>query len=576
MTTLRIYDSASGDCLALRDDDSTLLIYDTGLKASYKRGQGFRRALDDSGLDPVTVAISHIDGDHVGGLIAWVEDIFRSSPSLRDARHRAQSQILEVWCNVPPEDRAFLTSVGADLSARDGDDERVSSLPRDGETEFLWKYLLADNLIERWEGDIEKLPGLARSQRVIRRRFGVDPGPPYQDDDQSRNRRRSDSHLSRAEWGPDRDHELAEAFATTRAWIRETFAGEEEIDFLDDLDSDRGRMHFHGPMDLDVSWAESPPWGQVLISYRGKVHGAPFIEIGLWMHNAHTNIEITMDHYGGTNSSLDELRGLLDGADNIQQFLSNLLQEADVPGLSRHERIRLTCVKALLGLLPVQETLDRLNVFGALRLLGIPLSGYDYSLYAGSPQSLKPARTNCTIVGPTKADVDALADRWHEFGRRLGVRAPSVALMDCMAMSRMTTWQADTSVKNLSSLALGFPDTGSGSALLLTGDSLNAQVLDTARLLRIFSGKSLIYQVPHHGSNHNTDCQHGPHPDGHFNASCPIAFISGGLDPNKKSLSDRPAADVLHFFGGGNSTTVIHAREKMIASALHHFDIALG
>ena len=117
MAILRIYDSGDGDCIAIRERRSTSFIFDTGLRSKYRRcsternSKGFGLALFHAvgapqtkgsrsrrKISPPVVVISHIDNDHIGGLLEWTEDIIKHSDTQSDARKRARKEIREVWC----------------------------------------------------------------------------------------------------------------------------------------------------------------------------------------------------------------------------------------------------------------------------------------------------------------------------------------------------------------------------------------------------------------------------------------------------------------------------------------------
>jgi hypothetical protein len=99
------------------------------------------------------------------------------------------------------------------------------------------------------------------------------------------------------------------------------------------------------------------------------------------------------------------------------------------------------------------------------------------------------------IVGPQKAEIEALQKAFDEFIQAKGLSAEAVLAA-----------YSDTSVPNLSSLAC-LVSMG-GKKILLTGDARGDKVLaglKQAKLLKTAPLKVDILKVPHHGSDRNTD-----------------------------------------------------------------------
>ena len=88
---LRIFQSAHGDCLLLESKDKKLVLCDGGMPSSIKshvRGELGKLRDDERELE--YVYISHIDSDHISGVLQLLEDevewrIFEYRQSINDA-----------------------------------------------------------------------------------------------------------------------------------------------------------------------------------------------------------------------------------------------------------------------------------------------------------------------------------------------------------------------------------------------------------------------------------------------------------------------------------------------------------
>jgi hypothetical protein len=70
---IQLFQSAHGDCLLLEATDGTRLLSDGGIKGSF-RDHVLRRLAND-GVDIDLLCVSHIDQDHIGGVLAYLENM---------------------------------------------------------------------------------------------------------------------------------------------------------------------------------------------------------------------------------------------------------------------------------------------------------------------------------------------------------------------------------------------------------------------------------------------------------------------------------------------------------------------
>ncbi|WP_299961104.1 hypothetical protein [uncultured Roseobacter sp.] len=102
-----------------------------------------------------------------------------------------------------------------------------------------------------------------------------------------------------------------------------------------------------------------------------------------------------------------------------------------------------------------------------------------------------------TIVGPTKANLDALQDEWKEW---LDDNEPAITSGDPQALAN-----ADKSIPNLSSIM--FLAETSGKTVLFTGDGRSDHLLDGLGDAGLLDGNGSVHinvlKVPHHGSDRN-------------------------------------------------------------------------
>ena len=101
---IRLFQSAHGDCLLLEGSDGTRLLSDGGIKGSFRKHALPRLASD--GLDIDLLCVSHIDQDHIGGILAYLENmvewrVFRhkNDPDLQPDEPELPG-INEIWHNA--------------------------------------------------------------------------------------------------------------------------------------------------------------------------------------------------------------------------------------------------------------------------------------------------------------------------------------------------------------------------------------------------------------------------------------------------------------------------------------------
>jgi len=101
---IRLFQSAHGDCLLLEGSDGTRILSDGGINGSFRKHVLPRLAND--GLDIDLLCVSHIDQDHIGGVLAYLENmvdwrVFRhkNDPNLRPDEQELPG-ITEIWHNA--------------------------------------------------------------------------------------------------------------------------------------------------------------------------------------------------------------------------------------------------------------------------------------------------------------------------------------------------------------------------------------------------------------------------------------------------------------------------------------------
>jgi len=101
---IQLFQSAHGDCLLLEGSDGTRILSDGGIKGSF-RDHALPRLAND-GMDIDLLCVSHIDQDHIGGVLAYLQNmidwrVFRhkNDPALRPDEPELPG-ITEIWHNA--------------------------------------------------------------------------------------------------------------------------------------------------------------------------------------------------------------------------------------------------------------------------------------------------------------------------------------------------------------------------------------------------------------------------------------------------------------------------------------------
>lgn len=575
MYRLRVYDAGGGDCLALRNGRRTEFIFDTGLKGSadFERHRGFAHALQQAsgkGGAPVVI-ISHVDADHIGGLIAWVEHLIRKCHGdWREAGRAARSQVSQVWCNVPIPDLAL-------ARAFDVPGFLVPPVDNPNQGQQPDSAMPIPQILEHELDSVAQL---------------VDLWPSTKRDD-----RPSPSEVSQAIDSLQTWLSTWETDSPAREHLFETLmsAFPEERDFIQALREGRGvrfgngrvvvefsLFHPSGTMEIYIDFETEPSLADDELDDEPGNRNRSFARHRSWIFEGtrretkgHSRILVIRIHDMTTATSavitaLDDARTPGDAVEVILNYV------AKEKGLSHRERDRLVIVRALFGRLPVAGWKDRLGLFTALRMLGIPVRGIGPKGYLGEgvspPHGVAPKPV---FLSPDRDALRRLAERWSEYESRLQVSVPAEAsLLLAFAADDSFAWKPDRSPTNLSSLSVWFEKIGC-TAVALTGDGLHGQLMDA--LQRTKPNKKagrLVYQIPHHGSRHNTNVREADHPADVLNLPVErVTCLTTGGHLGKHRLS-RPHRQVVRFFA--RDRRVVRTREEMRRRGQPYLDINLG
>jgi len=134
---------------------------------------------------------------------------------------------------------------------------------------------------------------------------------------------------------------------------------------------------------------------------------------------------------------------------------------------------------------------------GEARAQEIPLNaafGGGVILAKQGQQPIQLGNLRLHIVGPTRGNLEALQDQWHDWLAEREAAAPEVAAM------------ADKSIPNLSSVM--FVAESGKRRMLLTGDGRGDHLLDGLVEAGLAPQRRLhvdLFKLPHHGSDRNAD-----------------------------------------------------------------------
>ena len=554
MAVIRVYEARDGDCIALRQDGDTLLIFDTGRKTSANATMGpLRRALNDSvgprtnrnGKTAPVVVVSHVDADHIDGLMGWVDSVFSASSTWNEARRIAQEEVKEVWCNVPPEDRAFrlLETGGAAGSEFDGGGWVSDPLADGAGPGANHAANLPEDWTESWRAELG-FGGSAAAEPL--------------------NRFIADQQLIRGRLWPEASKKVDGESDEGEAGVFEAMArvAETVFDALDEQDEwpDLQRSRYGGS--YRMWWPE----GQIIVDESGLLlvwvllgegTGVRFyIQVGpsgLVLGDAlSAGIGVPLEQ-PDFESAREQALSVLSNSGSPHELLHNVLEELDrTSDLPLSTRAGLSICKMLLGIQPAAALKKRISLFAALRALGIPILGAGGQYLHSGSGAMQVKNQTVRFLAPTKSRIADLEDEWKNLSPRLAVKRPShlglnmaLSFLACRSLVKL-----DDSTSNLSSIALALPNFGSDSGVVLTGDNLHRDIMaELGKAAPHFAQtKRLYYQIPHHGSRSNTHCSADPLPSAMLSATTKmqVAFASGGYAAADK----RPHQEVLKFFKG--------------------------
>src|SRR5687768_12885910 len=91
---LVVLPASKGDCLLLRSGDGTAILVDGGMKGSFRKevSPQLRELVPNECLD--LVCVSHIDNDHISGIVAYFEMLASEGDKSSSMPH-----VKELWHN---------------------------------------------------------------------------------------------------------------------------------------------------------------------------------------------------------------------------------------------------------------------------------------------------------------------------------------------------------------------------------------------------------------------------------------------------------------------------------------------
>ena len=591
--------------MALQNGGKTLLVFDTGTKTYYRRGgrkglskksvmhsgsKGFGLALDDAisrRSGPVPVVISHVDGDHIGGLLAWTKDILTRAKgmTLGEARRLAMSEIKEVWCNVPSQDLALSQMAGLlTLSGKGQHDDHARS--PDPNSISCWDTLPSIMHSAPQQLTAAETMGVLRAYQQLAQ--GVGGRPPKPDDGVFSGKKilKKLARLRLTHW-------LAQAFpeqnptlsALSGLHIRLALSPEHTTEganpssvcmSIDHIDGNLSRVLLQCNLGSNnepgcrcccrcVSGASIPPEVTTVLEKRGDAPERPGMMIDV------TNEELCpgdlQELYERVVEQFAQAGTPLEAA-NAALSLAAEFSEA-TPEIGE----KVTMARIVLGLMPLDGIEDRLTVFRMLEILGIPVKGSSIDNHVGLANNEPPnlAGLDYVVLSPGKTELDHLAAVWHKYEERLVVPKPTFAASFFAALAAPSSmrWCPDRSVSNMSSLSLWFPALTKRGSLLLTGDGRHEAILRELEkhVTSATTEKSgHVFQIPHHGSAHNTRADFASE-----QLPCVVlcpgrrikeAFVSGGrpeLIAEDGKPSPRKQVTLFHEAGAKKVTVVRQA-----------------
>lgn len=638
MNTLRIFEAGKGDCLALRRDGKTLFIFDTGTEKSYSRSHGgeskpknfsangfglaLEQALNKGAGEPPTVIISHVDSDHIGGLMAWVKDVLSRSQNWAQANMIAKNEISQVWCNVPTEVLAWNQNSELQILL-----EQSAYTLGHGSQKFDIALEPEDEINVHEHSPHQIIRLLQKRQRAIQELLEYNKA------------------LSRAEGrdevsaGDSRQHDLSFSDAEGKVfwqWLRTAYPNQK--DFFERFEENGRWWSYYFSTWRNRSWIDLDIEGEGTLklfleeifldadSYDGL---SSEINIGLdrydggscrssfrmniekrshrvdssrkhelWklifpFHQEQDNercrgIRLRFDFRLSAEPSKDfsydrafnKIRKTFHAAelsDSVPEFVSEVLAVLDEFYEPNEELLEISAIlRLLLGVTAIDNIDDKVALFSALKRLGVRLIGdrvEDY-FFRGSNNEVELQRLAYDILTPNLDQLKKLQDGWENYSRSLDITPEfrGGAVMRCLTAPYASRWSPDRSPKNMSSIALWIRHLGSDACMILTGDALHRQVMEgLADLISKRTwGRKVYYQLPHHGGarNTNTDSKYGDELPGDLlcgGRKIRVGFATGGLQRVIRGKGPGPRKEVVDYFASGTRGTIA-VREAILES----------
>ncbi len=628
MRVLRIYDSGTGDCLALRDGMKTLFIYDTGQKECTKRfrrdqeEQGFGRALDQALVieeGPATVVISQPDPAHFGGLQAWAEELLERSQGERGAyRKLAAQEIKEVWCNIPPQDIALARMGGLPVLRTSDDKTPETIVIFDGVPDVLSQH----------ESGLQSVGGIKRDalmpknslkmfqerQKTIQELFGGTVERSF-----------TEQLTTEQLWGVftpggivDIHELLTDCFPKQREFVKDVIKGKCVVELPCTPQQAGGgsgkSLDRYELMALHMSLGETcRVWLELLGSESEGAEAETVMTKEFWsglsieqslseekMRKLRQLLHPFTWHSGEKKKSRVTIRTTLWPSFVVAQFMEALagcatpheafglfLARADeAPSLDQDTREKLAILKLIFGVAPLAGIEERMNLYKTLEVLGVNVRGMSVQTHLGPHQPTLPdlAGLDYAFLAPDADMMEQLMSDWYEFEPALKVRHSfEQALVSSLSAPSALSWRPDGDVSNRSSISLWVKDAGPNSTVVLTGDTAHSQVINGLCDEIAANGRPEqerhYYQIPDHGSIQATNPDHGgdvPPRD----VLCPEgrmarAFSVGGVEePVTGQELAGPNDKVLAFHAPG-ARTVNAVRGILSGKGKGHYDIRL-
>jgi ribonuclease BN (tRNA processing enzyme) len=605
-SSLRFYRSAKGDCIAVRTNDQTRLIFDTGEsgKTNFCKGKdrqksiGFGKALFDAGNSCPIVVISHVDRDHIGGLQAWVDELLKEKMNWKTAREMARKEIKEVWCNIPTTALALSQLANISFLAENVDlveeyqqadidqwlrDLKSSSDPQNAE--FDDPFIVFDNFSK-----------LEEAAKFI---FGegADDGDRIDQELKNDQAKNMDEVVRLYGWlktvvsmaYPDINEQFSDRLFSIRDNASVEFsevAVENNIGFLDiNLIFDKAPQESEADISFEFVFRSENPEKESTVtvkrSYKvnlpmfDNLYQIPTLSFKTIPLNLLLNRGSTSNKYDLIPDFLTEIENCGSIQDSVRYILGLIRKFAYQQGGELIDKVAV--LDAYFGLSNATELKDHVSLFYALGKLGIPVIGTGAKHKSDNEKLLfvdnntgknKINQLGIRLLAPTQKNLDSFLANWEKYKKRLTTEIPKNVNFCCKVMYSLLdlssyTYDSDTSKKNLSSISLWLENSRAGWLVLFTGDGIYEEVMVEARNIcaplpadpPLPSPKNVYIQIPHHGGIHNTDLKaQDKAPWKVFSrAKKIVAFVSGGEDQiSNVAGSQGPRKLILDFFSQEN------------------------